>query len=287
MRKNSWYRIVVLTVCLSVGMLSAGDGGKADRERKIYYTEEYGKKDLAEAVKWFRKAAEKGNAEAQYGLGICYEYGQGVEKDLAESVKWYRKAAEQGLADAQCAFGICIVRARDIARAHLEVFVQISEELRSDDIWAKLLREASQASDLKEKPDHCFAEAVKWWRKAAEQDNVMAQYFLGVAYVQGDGVEKNRAEAEKWLSKAAAQGHVKAQFYLGECYVAWNDYTEAMKCFRKAADQGYAEAQAKLGACYYVGCYGVTEYYSEAVKWYRKAAAQGFQPAIEMLKQIE
>ncbi|MBR5893847.1 MAG: sel1 repeat family protein, partial [Bacteroidaceae bacterium] len=58
-------------------------------------------KDPTEAVKWYRKAAEQGQVNAQYNLGLCYEIG--VAKDLAEAVKWYRKAAEQGHADAKAA----------------------------------------------------------------------------------------------------------------------------------------------------------------------------------------
>ena len=51
-------------------------------------------KDLAEAVKWYRKAAEQGNDVAQVILGTCYEDGKGVVKDLTEAEKWYRKATE-------------------------------------------------------------------------------------------------------------------------------------------------------------------------------------------------
>jgi TPR repeat protein len=53
-------------------------------------------KDLKEAVKWYRKSAEQGNALTQFNLGICYYVGMGVTKDLEETVKWLRKAAEQG-----------------------------------------------------------------------------------------------------------------------------------------------------------------------------------------------
>jgi hypothetical protein len=52
-------------------------------------------KDDVEAVKWYRKSAEQGNADAQYNLGVCYEYGYGVPKDHAEALKWYLKPAEQ------------------------------------------------------------------------------------------------------------------------------------------------------------------------------------------------
>ena len=51
--------------------------------------------DAAEAVKWYRKAADQGYAKAQYNLGVCYTQGTGGPQDSAEAVKWYRNAAEQ------------------------------------------------------------------------------------------------------------------------------------------------------------------------------------------------
>jgi TPR repeat protein len=62
--------------------------------------------DYAEARKWWRKAAEQGEAQAQYSLGIMYNQGKGVPQDYVEAVKWYRKAAEQGLANAQYSLGV-------------------------------------------------------------------------------------------------------------------------------------------------------------------------------------
>jgi hypothetical protein len=35
-------------------------------------------RDYAQAVEWFRKAAEQGDAMVQYNLGVCYENGNGV-----------------------------------------------------------------------------------------------------------------------------------------------------------------------------------------------------------------
>ena len=63
---------------------------------QYYSNQEYGK-----AVECFRRSAELGDAEGQYGLGVCYAEGTGVEKNEQEAVKWYRKAAEWGDAAAQ------------------------------------------------------------------------------------------------------------------------------------------------------------------------------------------
>ena len=58
-------------------------------------------KDEAEAVKWFRKAAEQNVADAQYNLGVCYDSGEGVAKDEIEAYKWWLLAAGQGNDDAK------------------------------------------------------------------------------------------------------------------------------------------------------------------------------------------
>jgi TPR repeat protein len=52
--------------------------------------------NTAEAVEWFRRAAEQGNALAQYNLGVMYEHGEGVPKDLVQAHKWVSLAASSG-----------------------------------------------------------------------------------------------------------------------------------------------------------------------------------------------
>ena len=60
-------------------------------------------------------------------------------------------------------------------------------------------------------------EAVKWYRKAAEQNVAVAQSNLGVCY-NGEGVAKDQVEAVKWYRKAAEQNYAEAQYNLGVCY---------------------------------------------------------------------
>ena len=64
-------------------------------------------KELGEAARWDRMAAEQGYPEAQTELGHCYAAGDGVENNLAGAVAWYRKAADQGDAEAQLVLGVC------------------------------------------------------------------------------------------------------------------------------------------------------------------------------------
>ena len=127
-----------------------------------------------------------------------------------------------------------------------------------------------------------YKEAVKWYRKAAEQGYAKAQNALGDCYYNGEGVDADDTEAVKWYRKAAEQGFAAAQYNLGDSYFngegVERDYTEAIKWYRKAAEQGYAIAQNDLGVCYFEGKGGVEDYF-EAVKWFRKAAEQGLDTA--------
>ena len=57
-------------------------------------------------------------------------------------------------------------------------------------------------------------EAVKWFRKAADQGHADAQCFLGLLYYEGEGMAQNKVEAVKWLRKAASQGNEEAVNFL-------------------------------------------------------------------------
>ncbi len=112
---------------------------------------------------WYRKAAEQGDAEAQYNLGFMYGYGKGVSQDYAEAVKWYRKAAEQGYAKAQLSLGLAYGLGQgvpqDLAQAHMWLNLAASRlppgenrdlAVKYRDIYAKMMTPAqvSEAQKL-------------------------------------------------------------------------------------------------------------------------------------------
>jgi S1-C subfamily serine protease len=78
--------------------------------------------DYAEALKWLRKAIEKGNASAQAILGMMYWYGDGVPQGYAEAVKWYRNAAEQGDALAQNNLGEAYAYGKGVPQDYSEAY---------------------------------------------------------------------------------------------------------------------------------------------------------------------
>ncbi len=65
-------------------------------------------------------------------------------------------------------------------------------------------------------------EAAHWFRSAAGQESLLAQFRLGTCYLNGNGVEKDPTTAAIWLRKAAIRGHAGAQIKLGECHESGN-----------------------------------------------------------------
>jgi TPR repeat protein len=129
--------------------------------------------DLVEAASWYRKAADEGDVEAQWNLGLMYCNGVGIPKDFFEASELSRKAAEHGHVSAQWSLGVMYQNGEGVAKD--------------------------------------FVEAASWYREAADQNDADAQYALGLLYETGQGVPMDMEEAAEWYGKAAGQDHADAQ----------------------------------------------------------------------------
>jgi uncharacterized protein len=220
--------------------------------------------------------ANKGDANAQFNLGLMYEYGQGVPQDYEEAVKWYKKAAEQNFAGAQYNLGLLCEDGKGLPQDYKESVKWYTKAAEHDFVIAQHNLALLYANGQGVPQD--YKEAVKWYTKAAEQGDANSQYNLGLMYAYGKGVPQNYKEAVKWYTKAAEQGLPRAQYRLVYMYCKDKDFTgdsnEMVKCLKKFADQGLASAQCGLGSMYDYGK-GVPQDYKEAVKWFTKAAEQG------------
>jgi TPR repeat protein len=107
--------------------------------------------------------------------------------------------------------------------------------------------------------------------KKAQQGDASAQARLGVMYAKGQDVAQNDAEAVKWYRLAADQGNMLAQNNLGVMYFngrgVTQNHAEAMKWYRLAADQGHTLAQANVGMMYANGV-GVEKNPGVAYLWF-------------------
>jgi TPR repeat protein len=123
-----------------------------------------------------------------------------------------------------------------------------------------------------------YAEAARWYLKAAEQGEAIAQQELGLLYELGQGVEQNYSEAAKWYRLAAEQGVGRAEVSLGLLYLYGDglsrDNAEAVKWFQRAANRGNPWGQYNLGNMYSRGR-GVDRNIAVARVWWERAASGG------------
>ena len=137
--------------------------------------------------------------------------------------------------------------------------------------------------------------------QVAQNGEPNGYFLLGFFYYQGEGVTQNFTEAIKWFKKAANNGLCNSYGFLGACYITQKNYVEAINWFKKAIDNGDC-CYADLGACYlqlgkfteaipwlkkgiddkrpeyYVSlgqCYYFLQNYTEAIPWLKKTADKG------------
>jgi len=154
------------------------------------------------------QAAESGDADSQYQLGLRYTNGSGVEQDYAIAAEWLVKASEQGHDGAEFLLGVAYVAGRGV--------------------------EQNQE------------EAIRLFTDAANDGHARAQYQLGEAFANARGTEKNLLWAARWYEKAARQKHSEAAFSLGVMRAsgidAEPDQEQAWSWLHLAAEGGHALA---------------------------------------------
>ena len=126
-------------------------------------------------------------------------------------------------------------------------------------------------------------EAIKWYKKAANQGYDFAQCALGYIYEKGENVKADKNEAIKWYRKSAENGNSAAQEYLAKIYFDDKNYTEAAKWYTEAGENNNESVYYRLGNLYANG-QGVENNEAIANQWFRKAANDGRETAKEKLK---
>ncbi len=164
--------IGLLVIGLAVGIATAATAGPFEDGLAAAQ-----RGDFAMALKLWRPLAAKGDANAQFNLGVMYDHGHGVPQDYVEADNWYRLAAEQGNADAQ---------------TNLGSYFRLGGHGVPQD----------------------YKEAVRWYRLAAEQGDAGAQNNLGLMYESGHGVAQDDIHAQMWYelgsSSASSEDEKKA-----------------------------------------------------------------------------
>lgn len=187
------------------------------------------------------------NATQLYEKGMNALIGAGPSRNDLNAVDYIRRSAELGYAPAQVTLGYFY------------------------DTGSVLAREPDQAA--------------AWYRKAALQDDSLAEWLLGREILLGVGI-RDLNEASDWLQKAARRGDPFAQYLLGQIRLERNDYPKAAEWFGKAANQGLPQAQQQLGLLLKQGR-GVSEDKFEAYMWLLLSFNAANTPVANDLQELE
>jgi TPR repeat protein len=276
------------------GIKLKADFGDADAMLKLGYMYFHGRddgiitRDSQEAIKWFTRAATKGKENARLRLVYIYATGtDGIPTNDAEAIKWYRAIAPRvseldAIKEIAETFGDGNFVVRDY-----EYDPWRPEEFRAKE---NAQRQAKKRTPLKFAFDaegfDPYADvdnAIKWYKKAAEQGDLASQKKLAAgynrlhhssSYMHGDA----KKEAISWFRKVAEQGDAWAQLRLATQLLVGEDVehddVEAVMWLIKAAEKSHPIAQWASGQMYAEGR-GVIRDDTQAAKWFKAAAEQG------------
>ena len=149
---------------------------------------------LGQAVAWFRKAADQGDASAQFTLGRMFATGTGVERDPAQMVQWFRKAAEKGHADAQFSLALLYANGTGVAKDDA-LAVEWYRKAADPRIGGSADQSGNADTPSAGACHRMRRQAVEWFRLAADQGDASAQFNLGVMYANGTGVGQDSIDA--------------------------------------------------------------------------------------------
>jgi TPR repeat protein len=207
--------------------------------------------DLKEAFNWYMKAAIQDWGDSQYQLGQMYEDGIEVKQNAQEAIKWYKKAiASSELGNM-------------FAQERLEkLYLKLGMEAEAISLHRKETERGIQRSHANTLTQAQIGNV--------EAQCAIAQQYLYAALNRPDELARlDYEEALRWYKKAADQGYVEALFQAGEMY-RFKDDKEAFKWYMEAAKKGHKKACKRVAYMYGWGC-GVERNFEEEKKWKEKS----------------
>ncbi len=156
------------------------------------------------AMRWFKKAADLGNAEAMMGMSWIYGNGRGVPKDEAEAMRWRRMSAQHGNSIAMASIAYEYEEGQGVGQNYAEAMRWYRKAADRGD--ASAMYSIGRLFELGKGVAQDYVEATRWYSKAADHGDSLAMFSIGISYQYGHGVAADEAQARIWMKKAAASG---------------------------------------------------------------------------------
>ena len=166
--------------------------------------------DLSEGVRWYMRAIASADppVEAFHNLASCYHFGHGVQKNLPEAARLFRVAAERGDTESQYKLGCCLQRGEGVHYGPVEAFMWLKRA--ADAGYSEAQCEAGLALLQGRGADEDKPAGVVYFRRAADKGHVQSMYNLGGCFFNGDGVPRDVGQAVVWFQRARVAGHPEA-----------------------------------------------------------------------------
>lgn len=164
------------------------------------------------AGQWYLRAADAGNEYAQHNVGMMFETGQGTPVSYVDAVKWYRKSAQQGNAKSAYFLGKMFEDGRGV-QADIDLAATYYRRAADGGVAAAQTRMGDFYYDGKGGLPQKYEEALQWYRKAAERNDVTAAILLARMYDAGVGTNKDPVEASKWSRASMKAANAKPPEY--------------------------------------------------------------------------
>ncbi|MBQ6983279.1 MAG: SEL1-like repeat protein [Synergistaceae bacterium] len=218
--------------------------------------------------------AERGDAEAQFLLGVMYARGHGVGQDYKEARKWWEKAVAQNYVPAFNELGLMYAQGHGVKQNYKKAR-ELFEKAAAKNYPRALSNLGFMYSEgYGVRQD--YRKAREYYEKAAALNYAPAFKDLAFMYAQGHGVRQDYNKAREYYEKAAAQNDANALYNLGIMYEEGRgvrqDYRKALEYYEKAVDLNYFYALNNLAVMYAQG-HGVKQNYNKARELFEKAAA--------------
>jgi hypothetical protein len=227
------------------------------------------------------KRAAAGDAKAQDALGRYYFEGTAGAPDYDQALKWTQQAAAKGIPSAMTRLGVMLINGLGVAEADADQATELwKKAARLGDPEAMALMAATLRAQGEAGSD---AEALKWFRQAAQKGHARAQYQLGELLSRGWGAPTNVAQARTWWLKAAQQGVAEAYTALGASYQE-QDSTQALRYTRLGAEGGHPQAMGVLGQALLLNEQPGDD--AEGWRWLRRAVGLGDRDAFVVLGKL-
>ena len=176
-------------------------------------------RDETEAFRWFQQAANLGIDEAMNCLAMCYLRGRGTAKDGEKAIHWLKVATELECEVAQYNLGRRYFHGEFVERDYEKALSLFKLASRWDDKEATPSEWYIYwccKSGLGTEPD--LKLALEWLKKGANRECPLAMSELGRIYMCGEGVDRNFETGTQLLQRSALAGEAHAQFHLGIAY---------------------------------------------------------------------